>query len=64
MISFYELGERTPTPENLIRLARIFHVSCDYLLGLDKEDTIDISQLSEADKAFVRKLVERLEAES
>lgn len=32
-ISYFEAGERTPSPEILNKLADIFNVSVDYLLG-------------------------------
>jgi len=60
VISFYELRDRSPSPEVLVKLARIFHVSTDYLLGIDKSDTLDISGLSETDVAILRALVESL----
>lgn len=60
VVSFYELQERSPSPEVLIKLAAIFHVSADYLLGLDTRETIDISDLDEKDIQAVRAIVERL----
>lgn len=60
VVSFYELQERTPSPDVLVKLARIFRVSTDYLLGLDKRETIDISGLSKEDVAIMRVLAERL----
>ena len=33
----YETGKREPTVETLIKLADLFHVSTDYLLGRQKE---------------------------
>ena len=60
VVSFYELQERSPSPEVLIKLASIFHVSADYLLGLDTRETIDVSDLDEKDIQAVRTLVERL----
>lgn len=33
MISFYELGQRIPPSDIIIKLAKIFAVSTDYLLG-------------------------------
>ena len=30
----YEYGEREPTASTIVRMARYFHVSSDYLLGL------------------------------
>lgn len=32
-ITHYELGDRKPTPEMLIKLANFFNVSVDYLIG-------------------------------
>lgn len=49
VISNYESGERTPSVEILISLARLYHCSTDYLLGLDKTDNakpIDASMLN------------------
>ncbi len=60
VISFYELSERAPSPDVLIRLARVFHVSTDYLLGLDKRETIDITGISKKDVAILRALAESL----
>lgn len=60
VVSFYELRERAPSPDVLIKCAGIFHVSTDYLLGVDKSDTLDISGLSESDIAILRALIESL----
>lgn len=60
VISYYELQERYPSPEVLVKLASIFHVSTDYLLGLERTDTLDLSGLSEEDALLVKKLVESL----
>lgn len=47
VVSYYELQERSPSPEVLVRLAAIFHVSTDYLLGVKRSQTIDVSDLDE-----------------
>lgn len=60
VISYYELSERSPSPEMLMKLASIFHVSTDYLLGIQKQDTIDLSGLSAEDKMLVRTMVDTL----
>lgn len=60
VVSFYELQARSPSPEVLSKIAQIFHVSADYLLGLDSRDTIDVTGLTEKDIAAVRTLVESL----
>lgn len=60
VISFYELSERAPSPDVLIRLANIFHVSTDYLLGLDKRETLDITGIDKKDAALLRALADSL----
>ena len=60
VVSYYELHERTPSPEVLIKLADIFHVSTDYLLGVEQRKMIDVSGLSEADIKLILMTVESL----
>ena len=60
VISFYELSERAPSPDVLIRLANIFRVSTDYLLGLDKRETIDVTGLNQHDISILRALADSL----
>ncbi len=43
-ISQYENGKREPGYETLIKLAGLFNVSADYLLGIEENDEISISQ--------------------
>jgi len=60
VISYYELQERYPSPEILIKLASIFHVSTDYLLGLERTNTVDLSGLSDTDVILIKQLVDSL----
>ena len=48
IMSNYENGERTPSIENLMALANLYHCSTDYLLGLEKDTTsgVDTSMLN------------------
>lgn len=62
VVSFYELQMRSPSPDVLTKLAKIFHVSVDYLLGLDNREMIDVSGLSEMEIGALRTLVESLRA--
>ena len=62
VISYYELLERSPSPDVLIKLSQIFHVSTDYLLGLKGSETIDVSGLAPEDIALLRTMAERLKA--
>lgn len=60
VVSFYELRERAPSPEVLIKIAAVFHVSSDYLLGIEKGKCIDISGLDAEDETAVRLVIEQL----
>ena len=62
VISYYELQERAPSPEVLIKLSYVFHVSTDYLLGREAMQTVDVSGLKQEDVALVCTLVKRLKA--
>ena len=46
VVSFYELRERSPSPDVLMKLSAIFHVSTDYLLGVEKKEMLDVSGLT------------------
>lgn len=48
IISNYESGERTPSLENLVALASLYHCSTDYLLGFDNENrtSLDTTMLN------------------
>ena len=60
IISNYESGERTPSVENLMALANLYHCSTDYLLGFqtnENDNTLDVSLLCGAQKALLQKLL-------
>ena len=59
-ISSYESGNRYPSYEVLISLARIFHVSTDYLLGLEKLKTIDVSGLDDNEIKVILQMIDVL----
>lgn len=60
MISFYELQARIPSPPILVKLASTFHVSADYLLGLDKIERLDVSGLTKDDIKLVTLIIDAL----
>lgn len=43
-VNQYEKGEKTPSTEKLVKLAKILGVSSDYLLGASKEKDIFIDK--------------------
>lgn len=60
VVSYYELHERTPSPEVLVKLASIFHCSTDFLLGLEKQQTLDISGLDAEDIRLLQHTIDVL----
>ena len=60
VVSYYELQERIPSPEMLIKLSTIFHVSTDYLLGLSSDNSINISGLNDDDIAVLSAMINLL----
>lgn len=59
-VSSYESGMRYPSYEVLIKLARIFHVSTDYLIGMTDTRNIDICGLDDEEIACVSQMVDIL----
>ena len=60
VVSFYESGDRFPSYDVLIKISRIFNVTTDYLLGVERERMLDVSELSEDDISVVNTVVEAL----
>ena len=60
VISYYELQERYPSPEILMKIACEFHTSTDYLLGIEKSETVDVSGLDNDDIIMVKRLISSL----
>ena len=63
VVSAYETGVRLPSYDVLIHIARIFHVSVDFLLGIQEQPSVDLSHLSESDRRLVIELIQRLRKE-
>ena len=57
-ISFYESDERFPSYEMLIKIARIFNVTTDYLLGIERNRLLDVSGLSEKEIAVISEVID------
>lgn len=60
-VSYYEQSLRYPSPEILIKLSKIFHVSTDYLLGIEnKKQTLDVTDLPDEDIRFLENAIDLL----
>lgn len=60
VISAYETGLRLPSYDVLIRIAKIFNVSTDYLLGLEHKQEVDLSGLSQEEINAVLNLIKAM----
>lgn len=59
-ISSYESGFRYPSYPTLVKLASMYHVSCDYLIGVPSSRTIDVSGLNDEEIEVILQTVDLL----
>ena len=57
VVSYYESGYRYPSYDVLVRIARLFHTTTDFLLDIEKKRVIDVSDLTEEEIAAVTAVV-------
>ena len=60
IISYYELGDRTPSADILVKLAYIFNVSTDYLLGIKYERILDVTGVRDEEIAIITRLIDNI----
>lgn len=60
VVSYYESGDRFPSYDVLIKIAYTFHTTTDYLLGIERQRVIDVSDLSEDHIAVVLTVADAL----
>lgn len=58
MISFYELGQRVPPSDIILKLAEKFNVSTDYLLGKAKTKQGDLPPLTPKDEREITRMMD------
>lgn len=56
-INSWEMGLSIPSTQYIVELAKLFGVSTDYLLGMDKGAKINVDNLSEKEVAAIVELV-------
>lgn len=61
MVSSYETDIRLPSYDVMIRIADLFGVSVDYLLGRDNKRLVDLSHLTDEEAAVVCGMIGVLE---
>ena len=63
-VNSWEMGISSPSTKYIIELARIFHVSTDYLLGIDSSSALNTAGLPEEDIHFLHQIAEYLRTKS
>ena len=57
-VSAYENGDRKPNKDTVIKIAYLFNVTTDWLLGLDERDeVIDLTGFSDRDIRIIRQFI-------
>ena len=57
-IQSWECGTNYPSTDNLISLAKLFHVSTDYLLQIDASKTVNLDNYSDDEQIIVFRLLQ------
>ena len=63
-VNAWELGISVPSTQYIVELSNIFSVSTDYLLGVQKTSSIDISGLTQGDIEMIYSLTEYLKSKN
>lgn len=56
-VNAWEMGISVPTAAKLVELSLFFHVSADYILGLDQTEVIRLDGLDQEQKALLYSLL-------
>ena len=57
-VNAWEMGVSVPSTQYLMELSRLFHVSSDFILGLNETSTVDVSGLTDKEIEIIVMLVE------
>ena len=60
-VNAWEMGLSIPTTQYVAELAQLFHVSADYMLGLDSTEAISIGSLTDEEKRILYTLIRYFE---
>jgi len=59
-VNSWAQGLSMPSPAFLVELAKVFSVSTDYLLGVERLESLNVTGLAERDVAMLSELADRL----
>ena len=56
-VNAWEMGLSTPTTQYIVALAKLFHVSADYMLGIEIDNVVSLHGYTEEEIALVMNLL-------
>ena len=59
-VSKWEGAQSVPDIDKILQMSRLFGVSTDYLLGVERLETVNVTGLDEKDVAMLAQLADRL----
>ncbi len=62
-VNAWEMGLSAPTTQYIVALARMFHVSADYILGIEAEQSISLRGYTEEEVALVFNLLQYFDSQ-
>ena len=62
-VNAWEIGLSTPTTEYIVAMSKLFHVSADYLLGLEAQHTIVLDGYSQEEIEVLYSLIRYFDRE-
>lgn len=60
-VNAWEMGVSAPSAQYLVELSKLFNVSADFLLDLNRKETIDITSLEDEEKQIIHSLMKYFE---
>lgn len=56
-VNAWEMGLSAPTTQYIVALSKLFHVSTDYILGMEPEQTLSLRGYTEEEIALILNLL-------
>ena len=60
-INAWEMGLSTPTTQYIVALSRLFHVSSDYILGINETLSLSLNGYTEEEIQLIYKIVDYID---
>ncbi|MBR5231665.1 MAG: helix-turn-helix transcriptional regulator [Clostridia bacterium] len=60
-VNAWEMGLSTPTTQYIVAISKLFHVSADYILGLESDLSLSLSNYSDEEIALIYNLIKYID---